>query len=182
MEGEGWVGAQGAWVQGLSVRLHDSHGNRIRQPLGPVILASHRALAQQVQDAGENVSTAAGGPPAKAADQAPGRTWALLPSLQHLVWWAEGEREVRDTQLTPTLAPSPRTARPNLTSHSPTGSTVSPRLRMGIHLLLETAPHPTRPPPPGDCPPTGKAPSPTTHRHLPGRQAGQCAAPHPHGL
>ena len=83
MEGEGWVGAQGAWVQGLSVRLHDSHGNRIRQHLGLVVLASHRALAQQVQDAGENVSTAAGGSPAKAADQAPGRTRALLPSLQH---------------------------------------------------------------------------------------------------
>ena len=103
MEGEGWVGAQGAWVQGLSVRLHDSHGNRIRQHLGPVVLASHRALAQQVQDAGENVSTAAGGPPAKAADQAPGRTRALLPSLQHLVWRAEGKREVRDAQLTPPL-------------------------------------------------------------------------------
>ena len=113
MEGEGWVGAQGAWVQGLGARLHDSHRNRVGQHLGPVVLASQCALAQQVQDAGEDVSTAAGGPPAKAADQASGRTRALLPSLQHLVWNAEGKK-VRDAQLTPPLAPSPRAARPNL--------------------------------------------------------------------
>lgn len=66
------------------MRLHHSHGDCIGQHLGLVIMAPHCALAQEVQDAGEDVGTVAGRPPTKAADQTPGRTWALLPSIQDL--------------------------------------------------------------------------------------------------
>ena len=110
MEGEGWVGARGAWVQGLGVRLHHSHRDCIGQRLGPVIMASHCALAQEVQDAGEDIGTVAGRSPTEAADQTPGRTWALLPSVQDLGRRGKGEQQVGETQLTPPLASTPGTS------------------------------------------------------------------------
>lgn len=61
--------------------LQHSHRDCIGQHLGPGVMASHRAFAQEVQDAGEDISTTAGRPPTKAADQTPGRTRALLPSF-----------------------------------------------------------------------------------------------------
>lgn len=66
--------------------------------MGPVIMASQRALAQEVQDAGEDISAATCSPSTKAADQTPWRTRALLPSLQHLLWETR-EKQVRDTTL-----------------------------------------------------------------------------------
>jgi hypothetical protein len=50
------------------VGLHHSHRDCIGQHLGPVIMASQCAFAQEVQDAGEDVSAAACSPHAKAAD------------------------------------------------------------------------------------------------------------------
>lgn len=56
----------------------------IHQHLGPVITLFHIALAQEVQDTREDICTGTGHPSGNSAAQAPGRVWALLPSLQHL--------------------------------------------------------------------------------------------------
>lgn len=79
VEGEGWIGACRARVQGLHVGLHHSYRNCIVQHLRPVVMASQRALDQEVQDAGEDIRAPAGCSPAEAADQTPSRTRAFLP-------------------------------------------------------------------------------------------------------
>lgn len=64
--------------------LHHSYRDRIEQHMRPVVMASQCALAQEVQDAGEDIRAAADSSLAEATDQAPGRTRAFLPGFQHL--------------------------------------------------------------------------------------------------
>lgn len=48
VEGEGWIGACRARVQGLRVGFHHSYRDCIKQHLWPVVMAPQRALAQEV--------------------------------------------------------------------------------------------------------------------------------------
>lgn len=63
-----------------------SHGlwGSIYQDLGPVVTPFHIALAQEMQDARENISAGTGHTPCNGAAQAPGGIWTLPPGLQHL--------------------------------------------------------------------------------------------------
>lgn len=108
VEREGRVGAQGSWAQGLSVGFHYGHRDSIEQHLWPGVVASQRALAQQVQDGREDISAAACGTLAKAADQTPGWAGALLPSLQHLARKTRGGSEL----YSPWLSLQPHTPGP----------------------------------------------------------------------
>lgn len=96
---EGWLprfeglGALVATKGDICLTPEVPHGlwGGIHQDLGPVITPFHIALAQEMQDAGENVSAGTGHTPCNSTSQAPRGIGTLLPGLQHL----EEKKETR---------------------------------------------------------------------------------------
>lgn len=130
--------------------------------MGSIIMAPHGALAQEVQDTGEDIGTATGRPLTEATDQTSGRARALLPGVQDLGRRGKGTQQVGDAQLTPPQASTPGTGfgtvSPSLPpTKTPTGSTANQMLQVLTSLLLRAAPHPNLPhPQPNPAYPTDK--------------------------
>lgn len=82
----GGLGGLGATEGDLCLTPAGPHGlwSGIHQDLGPVITPFHVALAQQMQDAREDICTGTGHAPSNSTAQASRGIWTLLPSLQHL--------------------------------------------------------------------------------------------------